>query len=202
MTLDGEIAPALFRKLKNIASLIDVAKEIEDFQAIGVQCREILIELGNTIYQPEMSGVEEQPKASNFKKKAELFAAFYLSGSEYSDYRIWINKLSESTWDYTNKITHSQTATFYEASTCVTLTTSLVSVYENIRQKVFDPLSQYICKTCKSKNISIVDDESDENGIVSKLYLSCEECGGITEVIFERTNDEKPQYVRGKVSMD
>ena len=78
----------------------------------------------------------------------------------------------------------------------------MVSVYENIRQKVFDPLSQYICKTCKSKNISIVDDESDENGIVSKLYLSCEECGGITEVIFERTNDEKPQYVRGKVSMD
>lgn len=202
MTLDGEIAPALFRKLKNIASLIDVAKEIEDFQAIGVQCREILIELGNTIYQPEMSGVEEQPKASNFKKKAELFAAFYLSGSENSDYRNCIKKLTESTWDYTNKITHSQTATFYEASTCVTLTTSLVSVYENIRQKVFDTLSQYICKTCKSKNISIVDDESDENGIVSKLYLSCEECGGITEVIFERTNDEKPQYVRGKVSMD
>lgn len=73
ISLDGEIAPTLFRKLKNIAGLIDIAKEVEDFQAIGVQCREILIELGNTIYISEMSGDEEQPKASDFKKKAELF---------------------------------------------------------------------------------------------------------------------------------
>lgn len=200
MTLDGEIAPVLFRKLKNIALLIDTAKEIEDFQSIGVQCREILIELGNNIYHPEMAVSEEQPQASNFKKKAELFVMFYLSGSENSDYRNCIKKITEATWDYANKITHSQTATYYETSTCVTLTTSLVGVYENIKQKVFDPLSQYICKACKSKKISIVDDESDENGIVSKLYLCCEECGEITEVIFERTNDA--QYVKGKVSMD
>ena len=34
MTLDNDIAPTLFRKLKNIATLIDSAREIEDFQAI------------------------------------------------------------------------------------------------------------------------------------------------------------------------
>lgn len=206
ITLDGEIAPTLFRKLKNIAALIDVAKEIEDFQAIGVQCREILIELGNTIYSPEMAGEEEQPQASNFKKKAEYFVKFYLTGSENSDYRNYIKKLTEATWDYANKITHSQTATFYEASTCVTLTTSLVSVYENIRQKVFDPLSQYVCKTCKSKKLSIVDDECNKDGVVSKLYLCCEECREITEVDFETSNDDKPQYIKGKgkgkVSLD
>lgn len=199
ITLDGKIAPTLFRKLKNIASLIDVAKEIEDFQAIGVQCREILIELGNIIYQQEMSDVEDQPQASNFKKKADLFVRFYLSGSENSDYRNCIKKLTEATWDYANKITHSQTATYYETSTCVTLTTSLIGVYQNIRQKVFDPLSQYICKMCKSKKLNIIDDEIDENGIVSKLYLCCEECGEITEIIFERSNDEQSQYVKGKV---
>lgn len=202
MTLDGEMAPVLFRRLKNIATLIDTAKEIEDFQAIGVQCREVLIELGNTIYSPEMAGEEEQPQASNFKKKAELFVKFYLFGSENSDYRSCFKKLTEATWDYANKVTHSQTATFYEASTCVSLTTSLVGAYENIRQKVFDPLSQYICKTCKSKKLSIVGDESNEDGIVSKLYLSCEECGEITEVIFEKNDSDKPQYIKGKVNME
>ena len=45
MTLGTQLAPVLFRRLKNIASQIDKAEEIEDFQAIGVQCREILIEL-------------------------------------------------------------------------------------------------------------------------------------------------------------
>jgi len=63
--------PYLFRKLKSVATLIDNAQEIEDFQAIGVQCREVLIELGNHIYEPYMSEGNDQPKGSDFKHKAE-----------------------------------------------------------------------------------------------------------------------------------
>lgn len=197
ITLDDEITPVLFRKLKNVATLIDSAKEVEDFQSIGVQCREVLIELGNTIYKPYMAGEEEQPQKSNFKKKAELFVKFYLTDNENSDYRGYIKKLTEATWDYASKITHSQKTTYYEASTCVTLTTSLVSVYENIRQKVYDPISQYICKSCKSKKLTIINDDSNENGIVKKLYLQCEECKETTEIIFEGKNDNK--YIKGVV---
>lgn len=187
-TLGTEIAPQLFRKLKSVAALIDTAKEIEDFQAIGVQCRETLIELGNHIYEPMMAGAEEQPQASNFKRKAELFIQFCLKGSENSDYRGIIKKLTEATWDYANKITHSRSATYYEASTCVTLCISLVGTYENILQKVFDPIAQYHCSVCKSKKLSIDGDDSDEDGMVEKLYLHCEECGATTEVVFERNS--------------
>lgn len=184
VTLQTDIAPRLFRKLKSIANLIDSAVEIEDFQSVGVQCREVLIDLGNSIYFAEMAGDNEQPQASNFKRKAELFIQFYLAGSENSDYRSIIKKLTESTWDYANKLTHSHNATFYEASTCVSLCTSLVGAYENIRQKVFDPISQYKCKTCTSKKLEIVDDEAGEDGIVKKLFLQCEECSDITEINF------------------
>lgn len=199
VTLDAEIAPQLFRKLKSVAALIDTAKEIEDFQAIGVQCRETLIELGNHIYNPMMAGSGEQPQASNFKRKSELFIQFYLKGSENSDYRNIIKKLTEATWDYANKITHSRSATYYEVSSCVTLCISLVGVYENILQKVFDPLSQYHCSICQSKKLSIAGDDSDEDGIVQKLYLHCEECGGTTEVVFEKNNENDPSYITGKV---
>ena len=199
VTLDAEIAPQLFRKLKSVAALIDTAKEIEDFQAIGVQCRETLIELGNHIYNPMMAGSGEQPQVSNFKRKSELFIQFYLKGSENSDYRNIIKKLTEATWDYANKITHSRSATYYEVSTCVTLCISLVGVYENILQKVFDPLSQYHCSICQSKKLSIVGDDSDEDGIVQKLYLHCEECGGTTEVVFEKNDENDPSYITGKV---
>ena len=184
VTLDNDIAPTLFRKLKNISALIDTAIEIEDFQAIGVQCREILIELGNSIYKPEMAGDEEQPQASNFKKKAELFIKFYMSGSENSEYRSIIKKMTEGTWDYACKITHSQTATFYEVSTCVSLTISLVSMYENVRQKSLDPISQFQCPNCKSKKFNVTDSEHDENGVISKLILQCEECGEVTQIDF------------------
>jgi len=186
ITLGSDIAPQLFRKLKAIASLIDSAVEIEDFQSIGVQSREILIELGNSIYMPEMAGDNEQPKASDFKRKAELFIQYFLSGSENQDYRSMIKKVTEATWDYAAKIIHSTNTTFYEASTCVTLCTSLVGVYENIRQKSFDPISEYECRNCKSKRLKIVDDESNMDGIVQKLFLECEECGEITEVILDK----------------
>lgn len=152
MTLESDIAPQLFRKLKNIATLIDSAIEIEDFQAIGVQCREVLIELGNSIYFAEMAGESEQPQASNFKKKAELFVQFYLTGSDNSDYRSIIKKLTESTWDYANKITHSHNTTFFEASTCVSLCTSLVGVYENIRQKFLTQYHNINVKTVQARS--------------------------------------------------
>lgn len=184
VTLGTDIAPQLFRKLKNVAQLIDSAHEVEDFQSIGVQCREILIELGNYIYVPDMATNGEQPQKSNFKQKVELFLQFYLKGSENSDYRSMIKKLTESTWEYACKITHSSKATFYEASSCVMMCTSLIGVCENILQKIYDPVSQYECSSCKSKRLVIDSDESNEDGIVQKLFLKCDECETITEVIF------------------
>ncbi|MGO2646354.1 MAG: hypothetical protein ACTH9R_09240 [Lactococcus cremoris] len=184
VTLGTDIAPQLFRKLKNVAQLIDSAHEVEDFQSIGVQCREILIELGNYIYVPDMATNGEQPQKSNFKQKVELFLQFYLKGSENSDYRSMIKKLTESTWEYACKITHSSKATFYEALSCVMMCTSLIGVCENILQKIYDPVSQYECSSCKSKRLVIDSDESNEDGIVQKLFLKCDECETITEVIF------------------
>lgn len=183
--LGKDIAPQLFRKLKIIADLIDSAVEIEDFQSIGVQSREVLIELGNLIYLPEMVEGEEQPKSSDFKKKTELYVKYLLKGSENSDYRSIIKKMTEATWEYASKITHSSSATFYEASTCVTLCTSLVSIYENIKQKEEDIFANYKCEKCKSKKIKILEEEALDNGFVKKIILECEECGTISEILFE-----------------
>lgn len=197
VSLNKDIAAVLYRKLKNVVGLLDVSKEVEDFQSIGVQCREILIELTNDIYEEHMCE-GEQPKGSDFKAKSGYFVKYYLNGSDNKDYRSYIKKMTEATWDYANKITHSKKATFYEASTIVTLCTSLVSLYENIRHKVMDPLSQYLCKTCKSKKLKIVGDESNDEGLVSKLILKCDDCGDVTNIIFENIEDGKFRYVTGK----
>ena len=182
MTLGAELAPVLFRRLKNLARQIDTAEELEDFQSIGVQCREILIELGNNIYTPEMAGNDAPPKASDFKKKAELFTRFNLPGQgSNKEYRSIIKKLTDSTWDYANKITHSQSSTFYEASTCVSLTMSLVCTYENLRQKSHDLLAEYQCTSCKSKKLSISSFETSDDVIIH-LDLICAECGALTPV--------------------
>lgn len=177
-----DITPVLLRKLRNISILIDSAIECEDFQAIGVQCREVLIELTNSIYFPLMAGENEQPKGSDFKRKAELFVAYFMSGNVNSDYRSIYKRMAESTWDFVNKLTHSKNATFYEASSCVAMCIALVSVFENINQKIHDPISKYSCSRCQSKKLQFVGDEHGEDGIVSKFKLMCQECESLFDV--------------------
>ena len=177
-----EIAPWLFRKLKMVSKLLDEASELEHFQSIGVQCREALIELANEIYEPEMCKEGEQPKGSDFKKKSEMFISYYLNGSDNADYRAYVKKMTEATWDYANKITHSSSATVYEASTCVTLCISLITAYENVRAKVFDPFSSLSCSNCKSKSLTVIDDKVNEENILTEIAFECQECKNIMTI--------------------
>lgn len=181
-TVGTDIAPVLLRKLRNISTLIDLAIECEDFQAIGVQCREVLIELTNQIYLPVMAGDNEQPKGSDFKRKTELFVAFFMPGSANSDYRSIFKRMAESTWDFVNKLTHSNNATIYEVSSCVAMCIALISVFENINQKVHDPISKFSCNKCKSKKLQIIGEEHGADGFVCKLKLECQECESFLEV--------------------
>lgn len=183
VSLDSEIAPILFRKLKNTALLIDTAIEIEDFQAIGVQCREILIELGNNIYSPQMASQEEQAKESDFKRKAELFIQYHIPGKDNKDYRNSIKKMTEGTWDYAAKIVHSRNSTFYDVSTCVSLTTSIVTMYENVRLKYLDLISKCKCRNCQSKKLRISNRELSDDEKEFRLELTCEECGDVQMII-------------------
>ena len=148
-----------------------------------MQCREVLIELTNQIYLPFMAGDNEQPKGSDFKRKAELFVTFFMSGNVNSDYRSIYKRMAESTWDFVNKLTHSNNTTFYEVSSCVAMCIAIISVFENIKQKVHDPISKYSCNKCKSKKLQVVGDEHDEDGIVSKFKLKCQKCENFLEVV-------------------
>lgn len=185
-SVESEIAPQLLRRLKSIATLIDSAVEIEDFQTIGVQCREVLVELASHVYVPFMSQGEEQPKGADVKQKLELFVKFHYAGSGNKDYRSIYKKMVEGAWEFVCKLTHSTNATYYEVSSCVAMCISVVSVVENIRQKAYDPIAAHNCRVCKSKRLEIVGDEHDEEtGYVSKLTLECEECGECMEITFD-----------------
>src|SRR5216684_5759849 len=71
----GRLLPT-WRRWEQAAETLDMAQEAEDFQAVGMKCRECLIQLVRSVAKPEMVPPgEEAPQRSNFISWSELMDA-------------------------------------------------------------------------------------------------------------------------------
>ncbi len=172
ITIGVEININVRRKLQLAAEKLLHAVEIEEFQAIGVICRETLLTLMEYIFKPEyVKGGDEIPKKSDFKNKCRISLDSLLAGSDHTELRDSMRKLSYSAWDYSNWITHSTSSSVQDASIALNLCTSVVSTFENLLDKANDPIAGLKCKKCGSKKLFIA--ENDDN---PALLIVCENC--------------------------
>lgn len=166
-----EIASKLKRKLHIASEKIIDAIEIEEIQSIGMICREILIELIGYLYEIDTFDNSEEYKKSDVKNKGKLVIDKYLSGSKNADLRKYLKNMLNDTWDFSNSVTHSSSMTKQDASICLTMTTAVVSNFENIMDKYNNPITGLKCKECGSRNLSVaISDESKD------LLIICEKC--------------------------
>lgn len=178
ITFGTELLNELSRKLTLIAEKVDSVEELEEIQGIGVMCRETLILLGNYIFEVEFLDGEDEPKRSDFKQKAFYFLQKAISGKENKELRQSTRNMTNSAWDYANKITHSTTATVHDASIAYTLCVATVSVYEKLLSKYYDPISHIKCMKCGSKKIELYEEKEI-------LYGKCMNCCFIIEFVEE-----------------
>jgi len=172
ITVGTEININVRRKLQLAAEKLLQAVEIEEIQAIGVMCRETLLTLMEYIFKPEyVEEGEEMPKKADFKNKSRISVGILLAGSDQTELRDSMRKLSYSAWDYSNWLTHSTSSSVQDASIALNLCTTVVSAFENLLDKSNDPLAGLKCKKCGSKNLFIA--ENDTN---SALLIVCEKC--------------------------
>jgi hypothetical protein len=91
---------------------LDRAKEVEDFQAVGMRLRETLLTLAAKLavlgYQPANGAAELQK--GNFKAWASLCAESVAEGSSSQHLRALLKALSEKTWNYVAWLTHARSA--------------------------------------------------------------------------------------------
>lgn len=167
----AEISINLKRKLDLASEKLQEAVEIEEIQAIGVMCREILIELIDYIYGMDSIDGEEEFKKSDVKNRGDLAINKYLNGPENAELRKHMRNLLNSAWDYSNTITHSSSRTIHEASICLTITTAVVSSFENLIEKYFDPIEGLECKECGSRHLIVAENDETED-----LLIICENC--------------------------
>ena len=110
----------LWNRLANARTTLFKAKKNEDFQSVGMKCREGLLMLVKNLAKPELVPREqESPQVGNFISWCELIANHVAAGSSNDRTRSYLKDISKSTWQLANWLTHAQNADRIDATiTC------------------------------------------------------------------------------------
>jgi hypothetical protein len=105
---EEERVSGAWRRFKQALSAMDDAGESEDFQAVGIKCRDALLAVVRDHMAAEWVGeVEDPPKVSDFKGWGNIFAERLADGRV----RSYIKALVDKTWDLNVWLQHNTNAT-------------------------------------------------------------------------------------------
>ncbi len=114
------------RTIKEIKMRLKQASNEEQFQTIGLLCRETIISIAQAIFNekkhPTLDGVK--PSKTDAKRMLDAYIAIELEGGANEN----IRKYARASNDLANELTHKRTANAKDASLCASATISLVSL--------------------------------------------------------------------------
>ncbi|MGH7411269.1 MAG: hypothetical protein ACREJ6_09485 [Candidatus Methylomirabilis sp.] len=145
---------AAWRRWTQAAEALDQADEVEDFQAVGMRCRECLLELVRAVADPRM--VPEgttPPKRADFVGWTELIANAVTQGPSAERARHYLKTTAEATWALVNWLTHTGNAMWLDGQMAVDATANVLNTYGlSIMRRERDAPSQ--CPQCSSYRLS------------------------------------------------
>jgi len=118
--------PRVDRTIGEIRTSLARAETEEQYQAIGLLCREALISLAQSVYDPEIHPSLDgtQPSETDAKRMLEAYLTKELVGSTNRAAR----RHAKASLDLANNLQHRRTANFRQASLCTEATSSLVNL--------------------------------------------------------------------------
>lgn len=118
--------PRVDRAIGEIRRRLADAQNEEQFQAVGLLCREALISLAQAVHDPSRYPPTDGkiPSSSDAKRMFDAYIAIELSGSSHEAAR----RHAKAAYDLANDLQHRRTANYRQASLCVEATNSVVSV--------------------------------------------------------------------------
>jgi hypothetical protein len=119
------------RRLDVAEESLDRAREVEDFQAVGMRLRETLLtlaaKLGSLGYQTDADATDLQQ--GNFKAWASLCAETIAAGRGAQYLRALLKTLSEKTWNYVAWLTHARSAGRSDAQIAMTAVSQTIEAF-------------------------------------------------------------------------
>lgn len=111
------------------------AKDEEDFQAIGLLCRDVIISLAQAVYNPQIHGATDETGTQVGNADAVRMIGNYvnvkLSGGHHKELRAY----AKATNDLANQLTHKRSATKRDMLLTVSSTIALINFVGIIEEK-------------------------------------------------------------------
>jgi DNA-directed RNA polymerase subunit M/transcription elongation factor TFIIS len=165
------------RKLHVASEALATITEPEHAQGIGLTCREVLIELGREILlDREVLAKEEAPKNADFKNRARLSLERLAYGRENAEVRDAARRFADGAWTFACHVTHSPSSTRQDATVCITMTAALVSLFEQLLEKVDQTEGVATCPSCNSRQVDLIDRQVAADK-PKETILNCSYCG-------------------------
>ena len=118
--------PRVDRGIYEIRRSLEQAKTEEQFQAVGLLCREVLISLAQVVYDPErhppLDGV--RPSDTDAERMLDGYVGAELQGGSNEGVR----RHAKAALSLANNLQHHRTANRREAALCAEATTSVVNI--------------------------------------------------------------------------
>lgn len=169
-----------WRRYRQALEAMDVASEAEDFQAVGIKCRDALISLATDHADDDWVGeLAERPKAADFKGWGNVFAERLAEDRM----RAYLKALVDKTWDLTVWLQHYSEATPDDADLVLNATQHLIGVLGLLmnRHKRGAPAR---CPRCASYRLDPDTEvvEGPEGGFYESTV--CGGCGWRSDAVF------------------
>lgn len=114
------------RGINGIRLGLETATCEEEFQAIGLRCREVIISLAQAVFDPSLHQTTDgiQPSTTDAKRMLEAYFNRELEGGSNEEAR----RHARASLDLANSLQHRRTATFRDAALCAEATISVVNI--------------------------------------------------------------------------
>ncbi len=163
------------RLWEQAAEAQNVAEEAEDFQTVGMRCRETLVSLAQDLASNDLvPASQDAPKASDFVHWAELIANAVAAGAPLARLRGLLKSSAKEAWEYVAWVTHNKSATRFDAEIAVQTVASVLALFEDAIDR-HDRGGPERCPVCASYRLGSDFLFDSDAGTVVSVRL-CERC--------------------------
>jgi hypothetical protein len=152
--LQVEPLVAAWRGLDEARAALDSSQEVEDFQAVGVRCRESLVSLIHVAQElVTLPPDTPRPKRSDVRAWSDVIADSLLAGDSHKERRSLLKTAAGMAWSFTNWLTHAREASAHDAEAAIGATELTLSVCTSALIRRIRGVPER-CPSCGSQRLS------------------------------------------------